>query len=93
MRHSRTVTSNDGGAWDAYAAALGERLREARERSGLTQEQVARAAGIATYTYQKLENGESNPGTPANPRLQTLVSLARVLGVDASEVLPHDVSR
>ncbi|MGB3414602.1 MAG: helix-turn-helix transcriptional regulator, partial [Microbacteriaceae bacterium] len=55
----------------------------------LSQERVAHATGISTYTYRKLEKGESNPGTPANPRLQTLVALAEVLGVGVHELLPE----
>ena len=51
---------------------------------------MAAAAGISTFTYRKLEKGESNPGTPANPRLHTLVSLAEVLGVPLAGLLPTD---
>ncbi|WP_307219938.1 helix-turn-helix domain-containing protein [Microbacterium sp. SORGH_AS_0888] len=63
-------------------------LQRARLDAGLSQERVALSAGISTFTYQKMENGESNPGTPANPRLQTLVSLAIVLGMQVDELLP-----
>jgi transcriptional regulator with XRE-family HTH domain len=55
----------------------------------LSQERLAGAAGISAYTYRKLESGESNPGTPANPRLRTLVALAEVLEVELSELLPR----
>ncbi len=30
------------------------------------------------------------PGTPANPRLHTLVALAEVLGIPIAELLPPD---
>ena len=49
---------------------------------------LAVAADISAFTYRKLEKGESNPGTPANPRLKTLVALAEVLGVELVELLP-----
>jgi transcriptional regulator with XRE-family HTH domain len=75
-------------AWPEYARTLGSHLHQARAEAGLTQEQVARAAGISTFTYQKLEKGESNPGTAANPRLQTLVALSLALGVEVSSLLP-----
>lgn len=74
--------------WVEYCRALGANLSEARATAGLSQEHVARAAGLATFTYQKLEKGESNPGDPANPRLQTLVSLALVLDLDMTDLLP-----
>lgn len=75
--------------WEAYARELGTRLHQARIAKGLTQERLAVAADITTFTYRKLEKGESNPGTPANPRLKTLVALAEVLDVDVAELLPR----
>lgn len=77
--------------WELYARELGLALQKARAKSGLTQEDLAHTAGITTFTYRKLEKGESNPGTPANPRLKTLVALAEVLGVTVSELLPTTV--
>jgi len=77
-------------AWEQYTAALGIALARARATRGLSQEQVAYAAGIAAFSYRKLEKGESNPGTPANPRLRTLVALAGVLGVPVAALLPPD---
>jgi len=77
-------------AWQAYATELGVNIQRERLRLGLSQERVAHAAGIAAFTYQKLERGESNPGTPANPRLRTLISIAEVLGVRVEHLLPPD---
>ena len=48
-----------------------------RIAKGLSQESLAHAAGISTYTYQKFEKGESRPGTPMNPRLRTLTPWQR----------------
>lgn len=76
--------------WEQYAVDLGLALARARAAKNLSQEQVAHAAGIATFSYRKLEKGQSNPGTPANPRLRTLVSLAGVLGVSVVSLLPPD---
>jgi transcriptional regulator with XRE-family HTH domain len=64
------------------------RLQRARERRGLSQERTAHLAGIASYTYQKFEKGESRPGSPLNPRLSTLISLCRVLELRLEELLP-----
>lgn len=77
------------GSWESYARELGHNLLRAREATGLSQERVAHAAGIASYTYQKFEKGESKPGTPMNPRLTTLVALSQVLGVPLTELLPR----
>ena len=76
--------------WEVYARDLGLNLLRAREASGMSQERLANAAGVSTFTYRKLEKGESNPGTPANPRLRTLVALAGVLGVPVAALLPPD---
>lgn len=66
---------------------MGHRLHRARLERGLSQERLAAAADITTFTYRKLEKGESNPGTPANPRLRTLVALAEVLELDLGQLL------
>jgi len=47
-------------------------------------------AGIASYTYQKFEKGESKPGTPMNPRLFTLLALAEVLEVKLEDIVPAE---
>ena len=73
--------------WNEYAKELGLRLQKARQEAGLSQEKVAHAAGISTYTYRKLEHGLSNPGSPANPRLRTLVALATILQVPILEIV------
>ena len=59
----------------------------------MSQERLANAAGISTFTYRKLEKGESNPGTPANPRLRTLVALAEILETDLTALLPPKTPR
>lgn len=77
--------------WESFARELGHNLLRAREATGLSQERVAHAAGIASYTYQKFEKGESRPGMPMNPRLTTLVALSQVLGVPIDQLLPPDL--
>ncbi|AOX45409.1 MULTISPECIES: helix-turn-helix domain-containing protein [unclassified Microbacterium] len=74
--------------WNDFVRELGVRLLRARADKRMSQEQVAHAAGLATFTYRKLEKGESNPGTSANPRLRTLVALAEVLEVPLRDLLP-----
>ncbi|PVW03028.1 XRE family transcriptional regulator [Microbacterium sp. Gd 4-13] len=79
--------------WWTFAIALGEAVTAARESIGLSAAEAAEAAGIATFTYTKLERGESNPGRPANPRLRTLRSVARVLNVPVTSLLLAAESR
>ena len=61
--------------------ALGGRVRRFRGAAGLTQVELARAAGIGRVTLVRLENGEQNP------RFRTLTALARALGTDVPELL------
>ena len=69
---------------------LAYRLRNLRRERGLSQESVAHRAGIALYTYQKFEKGESKPGTPMNPTYHTLLSLAWVFDLPVTELLDLD---
>ena len=71
-----------------FSRTLGLNLQRLRMERGWSQERLAHMAGIAGYTYQKFEKGESKPGTPMNPRLFTLLSLAQVLGVSLEELVP-----
>lgn len=75
--------------WEEYGREIGVRLQRARERRGLSQERTAHLAGIASYTYQKLEKGESRPGSPLNPRLTTLLALCQVLDIPLVELVPE----
>src|SRR5690349_13790233 len=83
------ATGVPANAWDRYAREVAIELHRLRVDRGLTQERLAAMAGISTFTYQKLEKGESNPGSPANPRLRTLAELADALGVSLHELLPE----
>ena len=71
------------------AAALARRLATLRRARGLTQEQVAEAAGVSRNHYQLLENGlvKRSDRKPANPRLSTLVALSEVLGTTVPELI------
>ena len=59
------------------------RLKELRLAKGLTQDQLADAAGIDQSRVSALEC-EANP----NPTLQTIVALARALGVEPPALFP-----
>ena len=67
----------------SYMSELGHRLRTLREERGLTQQQLARAAGIATDMVSRLENGHySSPG------LRTLLRIAEGMGMGVAALLP-----
>lgn len=74
--------------WESYARDIGSNLHRRRVERGYSQERVAYEARLSRYTYQKLEKGESRPGDPANPRLQTLLAIAQVLEVALTDLLP-----
>ena len=71
------------------ARALAVRLRDQRDAVGLTQEQAAERAGLSRNHYQLLESGLSDRAkdTPANPRLSTLIDVARALGCDVTHLV------
>lgn len=55
--------------------AFGVRLKDAREKLELTQEEVAEKADMTTNYYAMIERGE------VNPSFEKLKSLAKVLKV------------
>ena len=61
---------------------LGSCLRAARRKANLTQEQLAVTAGLTTASVSRIEGGRNE-----NPRLETLRSLAKVLGVEVGALL------
>jgi transcriptional regulator with XRE-family HTH domain len=67
------------------AEALGDRLREARKRSGLTQRELAQLAGLSVSLVRKLEQG-----TYGDVRLETVHRLAGVLRVPTSALAGRD---
>lgn len=59
-----------------FRGRLGERLRRARERSGLSRRMLARIVGVHSSTIGRAERG----GRVSHA---TLVAICRVLGVNA----------
>jgi len=60
----------------AKGISIGAQVRELRRRRGLTQEELARAAGLSPQVIRKLEQGRGLV------RFETLHAIARVLGVE-----------
>jgi transcriptional regulator with XRE-family HTH domain len=57
------------------------RLRQIRERSGMTQETLAKKAGVSRAYLSRLEMGRHDPP------LSRLRKLAKALGVPVTELL------
>jgi len=57
---------------------FGQCLREAREKKGWTQKELAEKAGTHTNTIARLERGEQEPAWPL------VLALAKALGVDCT---------
>lgn len=66
---------------DGASRHLAENVRSLREQRGLTQQQIAKIAGIPRATWGNLESGE------ANPTLAVLTRVAAALQVRLEELL------
>jgi transcriptional regulator with XRE-family HTH domain len=66
------------GRGDNPPTGFGRRLREVREGKGLTQQQLADAAGTHVNTVARLERGEQEPAWPL------VLKFAKSLGVDCT---------
>ena len=63
---------------------IGNKLFSYRKRLGMTQAEVAEAAGLSDRTYADIERGT------ANMRIETLLSICGVLHVTPDEVLTEE---
>ena len=66
---------------DAAAINLGRNIQQLRQARGLSQQQIARLAGIPRATWANLESGG------ANPTLAVLVAVAQALQVRLEELI------
>jgi transcriptional regulator with XRE-family HTH domain len=64
-------------------------VRRARERTGLTRDQLAVRAGVSPTSISQFEAGYQHPP------LETIYLIAQVLGVDVHTLLPplHDLTQ
>ena len=53
-----------------------KKIRELRNKKGLSQEKLARLANVSFITIVKIESGESK-----HPTFQTMAGIAKALGV------------
>jgi transcriptional regulator with XRE-family HTH domain len=70
--------------WERRRAAVGLRVRLLRYERGLTQEELAAAAGMSRNSLLWLENGQRSL------LFDRLYDLADALGVDVSELMVSD---
>lgn len=66
---------------DDVAGHLGNNIRQLRESRGLTQQQIAKIAGVPRPTWANLESGA------ANPTLAVLIKAASALQVSLEELV------
>jgi transcriptional regulator with XRE-family HTH domain len=60
---------------------LGDRLKKAREEIGLTQAEVAKAAGMHVNYYAQIERGEINT---SYEKLQAITKVLKIKSLDMS---------
>lgn len=70
-----------------YSHPLGDAVKRARGKLGLTQNQVADAADIDVRTVLNIENYKGNP------KMEILFPLVRVLKIDAREIFNPEIRR
>lgn len=68
------------GGPDQPQPALGDAVRQFREKGGITQERLAQDAGVTTGTVSLVERGQSNPSWG------TVKAIAIGLGVSVAEL-------
>jgi transcriptional regulator with XRE-family HTH domain len=61
---------------------LAANIKKCRQKSGLSQDQLARKAGIPYSTFLKIESGY----TP-NPSIQAVLNIAKALDVSIDELV------
>jgi transcriptional regulator with XRE-family HTH domain len=66
---------------DPAVSTFTANLRNARERGGLTQEQVALASGVPQGHHSRIETGKHDPG------IRTLVRIAKALNTTPADLL------
>lgn len=70
-----------------YAQILGDVVKVAREKAGLTQEEVAASIDKTSRTILNIENYKGNP------KLEVLYPLIRALKIDAREIFNPEMNR
>jgi transcriptional regulator with XRE-family HTH domain len=64
---------------------ISRNIKKLREKTGLSQDQMARKANIPFSTYLKVENGVTS-----NPSIQTLLNIAVALEISLDELVSRE---
>lgn len=75
------MVPRDASTDDPRRGNLGRNLRHARDRLGLTQEQVAERRGVHAAEVSRIKAGKRDP------RVSTMERLAKAVGVPPSDLL------
>lgn len=59
-----------------------KKIRELRNKKGLSQEKLARLANVSFITVVKIESGESK-----HPTIQTMAGIAKALDISLDELV------
>ena len=70
-----------------YSRPLGDAVKRARGKLGLTQNEVAEAADVDVRTVLNIENYKGNP------KMEVLFPLIRALKIDAREIFNPEMQR
>ena len=65
-----------------YMASDTNKIKKTRKQKGLTQEEVAKKAGISSNYYAKIERGTINTS------IEKANKIAKALGVEVSDIFP-----
>lgn len=60
---------------------LSDKIRQERQKKGLSQSELARRSGHAVSTIHGIENGDNR-----NPSFRTICDIAKVLGIPLDEL-------
>lgn len=66
---------------EAYYYRIGSSIRRNRQEKGLTQEELAEAAGLSLKMVQKLEGGQSGF------RMETVIRISETLGISIGSLV------
>ena len=61
------------------------KIRELRKKKKISQETLARLAGVSLNTIVKIESGESR-----HPTIQTIAGIAEALGISLDEIIKKE---
>lgn len=63
--------------------AVGQRMKDAREKQSMSQAEVAESSEISINYYARIERGEENPST------KILLAIIKALKAKSSDILPY----